>query len=73
MVFLSTWNPYAPLVADWCSSLRGAASSRDIKRFSAPNTDIRKGFGVGDVSVEGLFEDGGFDDVVLDDGLLMTC
>lgn len=43
----STWNPYAPFVDDWCcwlaSSWRGAASSRDMKRFRAPKTDMPRG------------------------------
>jgi len=43
-----------------------------MKRFSAPNTDIIKGFGVDDVSAEGFSGDGGFGNVVLDSGLLMT-
>lgn len=43
-----------------------------MKRFSAPNTDIKKGSGVYDICVEWLFEGGGFDDVGLDGGLMMT-
>ena len=43
LAFLSTWKPYAPFVADCCSSLRGAASSRDMKRFNAPNMDMMRG------------------------------
>jgi hypothetical protein len=43
LAFLSTWKPYAPFVADCCSSLRGAASNRDMKRFNAPNMDMMRG------------------------------
>lgn len=61
-VFLSTWNPNAPCVADCCSS--GAASSRAMKRLRAPNMFVIKQDGDMSVSVtelearcRGLFKD----------------
>ncbi len=72
LAFLSTWKPYAPLVADCCSSLRGAASSREIKRFSAPNMDIIRGCEFDDSSGERLFEDDERGVKVVEMSLLMT-
>jgi hypothetical protein len=43
-VFLKIWKPYAPVTDDCCSSM-GAASSREMKRFRAPNILMMRGCG----------------------------
>jgi hypothetical protein len=52
-VFLRIWKPYAPATEDCCSSI-GAASSREIKRFRAPNMLMMKGGDWGSVGGMGL-------------------
>jgi len=72
LAFLSTWKPYAPFVADCCSSLRGAASSRDMKRFNAPNMDMMRG-GDSDGSFKNLsYGDDDREVVLVEVSLLVT-
>jgi hypothetical protein len=72
LAFLSTWKPYAPFVADCCSSLRGAASSRDMKRFNAPNMDMMRGSDRGDPAGRLLYEDDDRAVVMVKVSLLVT-
>jgi hypothetical protein len=59
-VFRRIWKPYAPATEDCCSSI-GAASSREMKRFRAPNMlmmkgcDCGSGGGLGSVMVEDIW------------------